>query len=164
MLSDVVAGNYVRHPFIAFTMMQSATLMKDPHSLLHYHDPGLLLRYPPAWHNLTNATEGKMMGFDLTVPVGGMASTLSTGPLPCRLPGPTPGGAVLPLRSSSASAFGADGARVGEMQPDGGCGARMCEAQPARVAGTACAAASGPDVLHVCGTAMPPAVPQRHVG
>ncbi|EFN51412.1 hypothetical protein CHLNCDRAFT_55126 [Chlorella variabilis] len=46
----------------------SATLMKDPHSLLHYHDPGVLLRYPPAWHNLTNATEGKMMGFDLTVP------------------------------------------------------------------------------------------------
>ncbi|EFN51487.1 hypothetical protein CHLNCDRAFT_55051 [Chlorella variabilis] len=67
-LSDIIAGNYLRHPYIRFTMWTAPELDPDVESGVRYHEPGVVLRYPPEWQELTQASESKVLGFNLTIP------------------------------------------------------------------------------------------------
>ena len=70
MLSDIIAGNRLRHPYVRFTLWNAPDLAPDLDERLHYHDPGLHLRYPPDWADLTQTTEAAHEGgFNLTIPV-----------------------------------------------------------------------------------------------
>ncbi|EFN57003.1 hypothetical protein CHLNCDRAFT_143657 [Chlorella variabilis] len=67
-LSDIIAGNRLRHPYVRFTLWNAPDLAPDLDERLHYHDPGLHLRYPPDWADLTQTTEAAHEGgFNLTI-------------------------------------------------------------------------------------------------
>ena len=103
---------------------------------MRYHEPGVVLRYPPEWQELTQASESKVLGFNLTIPVGPGAAGA------CRATG------VTRRRMLGATCA---------------CGRLALCGQPAPVLHTAaCSAAAVPDALPADGSSLP-AVPQRHV-
>ena len=65
LLSDMIASQYLRHPTIVFTLPMSVYIQPPAGRInpaLNYHDPGVLLRYPPEWQALAGSAEFKTMG------------------------------------------------------------------------------------------------------